>query len=185
MMGDAARAVIGGHQCEYERRVAATGVGRPAAEDQPGSERDEQIDVDDWQPVERVPVPVERTEEARAVRRRQIHQNVQQHSDHRDGGEHSKRCVRSASVGSTGPAHPRPHDCCGQQSESDDAERSVRRTAMPSQVAGGPAGGGNDVDVGDVRSDDERGRRSASGAAERRAGERRGKQRVSDVIQAN
>src|SRR5262245_7988630 len=71
---------------------------------------------------------------------------------------------------------------CG---ETDDAKWTVRDAAMPLQVPRGAAGCRDDVDIGDVRRDHERRRDPAPRAAERRATERRSKQRVRQVIQVS
>ena len=78
-----------------------------------------------------------------------------------------------------------PDEAGRQQAEADDAERAVRGAAVPVQVRRAAARGGDDVDVGGVRGDEEGRRRAASGAPERRAPERRAEQRVSEVVQVN
>ena len=96
-----------------------------------------------------------------------------------DAGAAPRFAARRSRSAPADPDEPRAHDA-----ESDDAERSVRRSAVPLQVGRGAARGSDDVDVRGVRGDDERGGRPAAGAAERCPRERQREQRVRDVIHA-
>ena len=115
-------------------------------------------------------MPVERAQQARAVRRRQVHQHVQQHADDRDRDEHRERGVadragswsaRSPIVAAL-PAHDEPRGrpgrarrCRAARASGRDASRRYF-TVPPARV--------DDVDVRDIRGEDERRRRAAAGA---------------------
>ena len=127
-----AHAVVGRHQQQDDRGLAArcAGVARPK---QRRDQRHQQIDVDDRHPVDREPVPVERAERTRAVRRRQIHQHVQSDADHRHRDEHRERRIRSprASLAAVAPIE--------QPAADPDESRRVTRPSptMPSGRASG------------------------------------------------
>ena len=77
-----------------------------------------------------------------------------------------------------------PDEAGGQDAEAKHAKRTVRRTAMPFQIGDGAAGGGDDVDVGRVRCEEQRRRRAAPGAPEWRARQRQREEAVCQVIQS-
>ena len=115
-------------RCARPRRVGRT------AESSPTDERHQQIDVDDRHPVDGEPVPVERAQQPRAVRRRKVHQHVQQRRRRpRRCEQHPERCLRRRPVAFRRPANRcQPHTIVAlSQTENDDPERPVRRTAMP------------------------------------------------------
>ena len=102
MMRRRAKPVIRRENRHRDRRLRAPLRLRTAPE-QRRHEHHQQIDVDDRHPVEGVPLPAERAEDPRAVRRRQVHQDVQQHADcHRDASEgenpHSTSVEKNLSV---------------------------------------------------------------------------------------
>src|SRR5215471_5550078 len=112
---------------------------------------------------------------------------MQKRADRRHDREHGERRHRRAAL-RIGPSVEEPvacpHDRCSKDAECDDADWTVCRSAVPSQVRDESAGNRrDDVCIGRVGRDDERGRRSATRAAEGRARQRERKQRMSNVIQ--
>ena len=202
-----ADAVVGRHQQQHECRLGAPLRRRRPAE-QADDERRQQVDIDNRHPVDGEPVPVERAQQARAVDRRQIHQHVQHdaRSSRRrpacandasaDGPpDCRRRRTRAVTAAANCPA-PRPSrpTACrrdavrsrrdrSDHAEADQAERAVRRAAMPFEILHGAAGGRDDVDVGRVRGEDQRRRGAAAGARQRRARERHREQRMSQIVQ--
>ena len=154
---------------------------QPAAEPEARGERREQVDVDDRHQVDGVPVPVERAEQARAIRRRQIHQHVEEHADDRDERERSEGRMGRRPV-AVEQAAACPDDAGDKRAEPDDAERSVRRPPVPLQIAERAVDRRDDVDVGRVGREDQRGGRAAAGAAERRPRQRRAEECVRQVV---
>ena len=90
-VGRSSYSVIGRHQREHDRSVSSPCRRRGAAEENAGDEREQQVDINDRQPIQSEPVPVERAQKARAVGSRQIHEDVQQHADRRHDREHAER----------------------------------------------------------------------------------------------
>ena len=122
MVRHAADAVVGRHQHQHDRGIAAPRRVGETAEQQAGAEDEQQVDVDDGHPVDREPVPVERAEEAAAVGGREIHQDVTEDADHRHGDEHaatSRRLPRPATCPGSGT--PRRTMAADEQAECDDA----------------------------------------------------------------
>ena len=104
------------------------------------------------------PVPIERAQQACAIRCRQIHQHVHQHADGPGHDEHAERRMAVFLVIALRieVLPSRPHHCSRQQAKADNSERTVRRAPMPGQISSRSSQVGDDVEVRRVRSDDER-----------------------------
>ena len=154
-----------------------------AAEPQPGAQNREQVDVHDRHPVFRKPGPREGTKETGAIRRRQIHQDMTGHADNRDGAQRAERSRRIGAL-RIPPAQADPDKCGDDQSDADDAQGAVGRSAMPSEVGRRAAGGRHDVDVRSIRCEKNGNRRASSAAAERRPRQRQAEEAVRQVVQS-
>ncbi len=183
VMRDPPDTVVGRHQQERKGGIPSSSSLRHAAEDQTGGKHDQQIDVDDRHPIDREPVPVERTESTDAVGRREVHQQVEHNADDRDRCQQAKRRPRLCGRGSFfQDTQSDPDDPRREQPESNDAERPVRWPAMPRQVAARAARGRQDIDVRGIRGEDQGGGRAASCPAERRACQGQCEQGVGEVV---
>src|SRR5207342_2219625 len=69
-----------------------------------------------------------------------------------------------------------------QRAEQDDSEWAVRRSAMPLKIRGAAAHRRDDVDIGRIRGQHERGGCAPSCAAQTGASKRDGEQRVCEVV---
>ena len=129
-------AVVGRHQNQDDRRTPSPRGVRSAAEHQARRQHHQQEDVNDRHPVRGVPGPAERAEHPRAVRGRQVHQDVAQDAQnrHRREGAESRLPGCAASDG----ALAAPDETRHQEAESDDAEQSVRGPAVPPEVSSAP-----------------------------------------------
>jgi hypothetical protein len=128
-----------------------------------------------------------------AVRRRQIHQDVEDDAHERHRHEDAERRI-GCDIGGGGRFRGRstaiqdaaagPDNSCRRDAQTHDAERAMRRTAMPPEIIERSAGGRHDVDIRRVRGEEQRGRRAAAGAPERRARQRQREQAVRQIIQS-
>ncbi len=141
-----------------------------------------QVDVDDGQPIDAIPDGAERAQHARAVGGGQVHGDVADNANHRGREE---GLDRGGSI--PAPANPlREPDDGGCGDREGERQRAVRRSAVRRQVGDATAREcRQDLDVRDVRGDDQRGGRPAPGTAQPRIGQRHGEQRMGDVVHAS
>ena len=185
MTRNGAHAVVRHHERQDNRGVTAPRGFRPGAEEQARHHDDDEIDIDDRHQVGRKPVPVERTEEARPVRRRKVHQDVTDDADHRRRQQQAERrfeIVRRPRTSPVDDALTRADEQRDQRAERQNANQPVRRSPMPLQVRRRPARGHKDVDVRRVRRQRQRRRRAAACAPEGRARQRQGKKGMREVV---
>ena len=174
--------VVGRHQREHDRSVSSPSRRRGAAEENAGDEREQQVDINDRQPIQSEPVPVERAQKASAVGSRQVHEDVEQHTHHRNRRKQSKRRIGRIIGPPFCQAESHRDETGRQQAEPDDSERSVCRAAVPCQIIARAADCRERVDVGSIRSQDERGSRPSAGAFKWSTGEREGEQSVREIV---
>ena len=162
---------------------------RPRGRPEPGRREPEReqgpyIEVDDRQPVERVPCVDKRAQQTNAVRRGQVHRDVQGRTGQ---GHPAQRPEPLPGPGSRGrPKGPPPdHQQRRDHGKRQDAQRTMRGSAVRGEISEAAVEGGDDVGVGQVAGKNHRGGGAGRAATEARSHQRHPHQRVREVVQSD